>query len=171
MERRVLAQTTMGIGEVDRTDRPARQLGQLGVDPGDLGEADLVDLRRGQVRRRVRPDERGVRRLPARHGAEARGVVRTGVGKDDVGEEVPIPNECRSDPRRHGLGQPVREALPLRRGPRRPIDAERIEQRPVVVRATEEVVELVDDPMDRRSGRDQALREGLCDVGADRIDP
>ncbi len=90
---------------------PRLHLLHLGMNAGDIVEADAVDLVGGKVRGRIDPDEIFVKPIAAGHLAEADTVPR--LGKIFVGDEASEALQGRPDPGfdRLGIGAPQRRLI------------------------------------------------------------
>ena len=119
------------VGQGAGADRPAGEVGELGVDAVDLGQAGAVELVRGRVQRGVRPGQAPVGRLAARQVAQA-GPVRPGARPGGSPWRGPrgggrTPGGSRRRPRPAGRSRTARApwwssrpSVPVLREPRRP---------------------------------------------------
>ncbi len=167
VERRVVAQGGDGVREGPRAQCSSRQLAELRVDPGDLLEADPVELAGVEVERRVDADEPAVGVEPALDVAHP-GPLRGARRREDLGHEgVVEAGEGGPDLVVDGGPQGGREPLALGGGPagRSVQPPERCQERPILGGLAEDLRQDRRRAVCRRAAGDAAVGQAVPERG------
>jgi len=119
-----------------------------------------MDGIRLQVERRVGSDQPPIDPLAVRDARKSRPVVAGRSGRDLLDEERPVAFEGRTDPVADRRGQVGGEPIDGCHRPVGPLDPAGIEEGPLDIRASEQVVQLRDDASNESPRRDDTPTQG-----------
>jgi hypothetical protein len=171
VERRILAQAGQGRRQVGRPEDPPAELDELGVDPGDLGDAGRMQIVCLEVERGVVSDQPAIGICAARDVHQARPFGRPRYREDLVGEGGAKAGEGGSDGVLDRRPEADPEAIELGRRPVGVVRLGRTSHRPCAGRSSEQVIELVDHPLDRVAGGGSAVGKRSPEVADRGVDP